>query len=240
MTYDKDKILKMLEQSNLDAYGEFHEGKNDDFICSFAYSCYHGNSCFEDGFYHNNGASKLVLIPRSEKEDYVIKIPYTGCWSKESGYYYNSIYHSGYEDYFDFINLIPGQERSWDFCERETYRYKIAKEYNFEQCFAKTEFIGFARDYPIYVQEKCITLSDCISKHQHTQEEKTKTSKICTCRSINLNWLTDFRLYYGEETLINFTNFIKNEEWDDDLRNDNIGYLCGRPVLIDYSGFLDQ
>ena len=56
---------------------------------------------------------------------------------------------------------------------------------------------------------------------------------------INIDWLTDFRLKYGEEELIRFSNFIRDCGWDDDLRDDNIGYLSEKPVLIDYSGFME-
>ena len=39
--------------------------------------------------------------------------------------------------------------------------------------------------------------------------------------------------------LVNFINFIQEKNWDDDLRDENIGYINNRPVLIDYSGFLE-
>ena len=231
MTYDRKKILKMLEKAPLNPFDSFHEGKNGDFISAIQYSCFNGN------FNYKNGATKLVLIPESE-EDYVIKIPYTGCWSQEEGFYSNDVYHSGYTDYLEFCNG-EGQENEWDYCEGEVQRYQIAKENGLEQCFAKTEFVGYINDYPIYVQEKCVTFSSCSSEHQHSKEERSKTAECCYYYSINTNWLTDFRLYYGEKFLLKFINFIQNKYWDDDLRNENIGYCSGRPVLIDYSGFLD-
>ena len=59
--------------------------------------------------------------------------------------------------------------------------------------------------------------------------------------SIPLDWLADFELWYGQEELINFIDFLTHQQyWDDDLRDANIGYDDdNRPVIIDYSSFLD-
>lgn len=232
MTYDREKLLNMLSTAPLYKGMIFHEGKNDDFFNSM-------DNDFNNYYNYAYGATKLAIIPVSEKEDYVIKIPYTGCYNYESGYYINSFYHPTQEDYWDYCNS-ESDERCWDYCAGEVNRYRIAAEKGFSHYFAKTELLGYINDYPIYIQEKCITFKSCQYRHIHTKEEKMITSNCCNYyNSINEDWLTDFRLFYGKEILFNFINFICNLNWDDDLRDDNIGYIKNRPVLIDYSGFLD-
>lgn len=233
MTYNKENILKMLSMAPIYEGFEFHEGKNGDFFGSM-------DNDFCNHYDYAYGATKLVLIPLNEKDDYVIKIPYTGSYYHESGYYNSdTIYYPPRTDYYDYI-AADNDERSWDYCASEVKRYLLAEKEGFAECFAKTKLLGYVNNYPIYIQEKCITFSDCKNKHKHSEEERLKTSKCCNFYyGINKDWLTDFRLYYGEKFLLKFINFINNMQWDDDLRNENIGYIKNRPVLIDYAGFLD-
>ena len=231
MTYNKDALLQLL--SNAPLYGGmiFHEGDNESFLTSMGPD-------FCNQYSYEYGASKFVLIPFDDNEKYVIKIPYTGSYNFESGYYSSSSsqhYHSGTNEYCDYYGS-DYDERPWDYCAGEVQRYKKAEKYGLAECFAKTEFLGYVNDYPIYIQEKCTVSS--YYKNSHSVEEQEKTSKCCgTYKNINNDWLTDFRIYYGEEILLKFINFIHDNDWDDDLRKDNIGYIENRPVLIDYSGF---
>lgn len=236
MTYNKDKLLKMLSIAPLYEGMDFYSEKNDQFF----------NALGKDFFNHYHfdyGASKLTLIPIDDKKDYVIKIPYTGSYIFESEEHSHSnsssFYYSDKEEYWEFSGAVNG-DNEWDYCGCEANRFCIAEEEGFSEYFAKTELLGYINNYPIYVQEKCITLSNCHHTHNHSLEEREKTSNCChNYCGIDEDWLTDFRLYYGEMALINFINFIYEAGWDDDLRNDNIGYLNNRPVLIDYSGFYD-
>ena len=229
MLYDREKLLKIFASAPLYDGEEFHEGKNDDLLYSI------DNKILKYSYYH--GATKLAIIPKNK--DYVIKIPYTGSYEYQSGYYYHSIYNRAREDYWEF-EFGEDKNRPWDYCANEVIRYNIALENGFSKCFAKTELLGYINNYPIYIQERCITLRDSRNFHIHSKEENSKTSSCCNFYfEINMDWLTDFRLYYGEKTLINFIEFIRDNQWDDDLRSENIGYLNNRPVLIDYSGFLE-
>lgn len=231
MTYNKKEILDMLSAAPIYGDEEFHEGRNNEFINSLGFD-------FNNNYNYAFGATKLALIPVSKEKDYVIKIPYTGSYNHESGYY-SDIYHPGREDYWAYY-AAECEDRPWDYCGGEVYRYAIAESEGLAECFAKTKLLGYINNYPIYIQEKCITFNECCFKHRHSIEERRRTSKCChNYDEINEDWLTDFRLYYGEDKLIHFISFLKEFKWDDDLRNDNIGYIGNRPVLIDYSGFLD-
>jgi hypothetical protein len=229
MIYDREEILNMLSNAPLYEGDIFHEGKNDDFIESM-------DNTFNDNYYYMYGASKFVIIPKDKKKDYVIKIPYTGSYynnlSEDEGYIENDE-----EEYIEYYGA-EDSKNFWDYCECEVNRYKITKKVGLSSCFAKTELLGYINNYPIYIQEKCITFKSCKHNHKHTKKEKSITVSTYDGHcNINKNLLTDFRLYYGETKLLKFINFIRDFGWDDDLRNDNIGYIGNRPVLIDYSGF---
>lgn len=234
MEYNKNKILKMLVNAPLYEGMDFHEGMNDEFLNAIAM-----DFDFYNNYSYAHGATKLALIPINKNEKYVIKIPYTGSYDHESGYYYNSIYINSKTDYWDYT-AADNHTSCWDYCATEVERYETAKNAGFARFFAKTEFLDYINNYPIYIQEKCITLSNSSGSHHHSKEERETTLNICkNYFNINKDWLTDFRLCYGTNTLLNFLNFIQDMEWDDDLRNENIGYIDNHPVLIDYSGFLE-
>ena len=213
MTYNKETIFNLLKDLPLD--GDFYEEKNDLFI-----------EYIKDTFYYDNGASKFVLIPKDPDADFVIKIPYNG-----------SLH--GDDFWEEYCWAENDADRPWDYCATEVYRFFIAKEHGLAECFAETKFLDFINDYPIYIQERCVPLSTNLDRSKHSLKEKTKTLSLCGEKLdfINLNWLTDFRLYYGEDIFVDFVNFVSENGWDDDLRSDNIGYINDRPVLIDYSGF---
>lgn len=230
MVYNKEHLLQMLSSAPLYEGKPFHEGKHEDFLGAMGED-------FCDRYDYAHGATKFVIIPNNPKADYVIKIPYTGCYNAESGYYLDTFYQSGYEDYFEYC-AADDEDRPWDYCAAEVKRYKIASKRGFGNCFAKIELLGFINNYPVYIQERCIVFK--ASNHSHSEEENKRTSNCCdNYYGINQNWLTDFRLYHSGTKLYEFTRFIHKKGWDDDLRNENIGYIKNRPVLIDYSGFLD-
>ena len=189
MTYNREELLKIFASAILYEGKKFHEGMNEDLLYSLD-----GNFYKYD---YNHGATKLVIIPK--KEDFVIKIPYTGSYEYYSGYYSNSIYRQGREDYWEFV---AGENpfRPWDYCANEIIRYDKALENGFAKYFAKTELLGFIHNYPIYIQEKCVTLSSDRHFHRYSKEENLKTSNCYkNYYNISINCLTDFRLKYGEE-----------------------------------------
>ena len=227
MMYNKDEILKLLEDAPLTESDIFYDEYNENFMETMG-------ADFSKKFTYSYGATKFVLIPNDENENFVIKIPYTGSSGYDSNYYYNDA--ATYIDYWS----AGTEDREWDYCEAEVIRYQQAAEYGLEKCLAKTEFVGFINGYPIYVQERCKVFS--CNENKHSMEELKTTIDICNLwyynSSIDGNWLTDFRIYYGEETLKKFIDFISSNDWND-LRSDNIGYINNKPVLVDYSGFYD-
>lgn len=167
-----------------------------------------------------SGASKFVLIP--ESLDFVIKVPFTGMLTM-SGYYEQYKYAEGY---------YP-----WDYCGSEESRYIQAVEDGYGKFFAKTEQIIEKDGFPIYIQEKCIPLTLSFSRKHYSKEEKRKTWELTNFSYIDIDWLTECRTLYGDEVIKDFVDYLDFNLWNDDLRMENIGYLNGKPVLIDYSSF---
>ena len=234
MNYNKSEILKMIRDAKyLNPNHDFYERDNYDFTNAMG-------EAFSKNYIYAHGATKLVLIPIDEKKDYVVKIPYTGTGEYISGWYSSdNYYHRSYEEYYPFQNA-EGDLYEWDYCANEEIRYEIAEENGFACCFARTKLIGYTNEYPIYIQERCQTFEELRYKHEHSNLEKEHTKSLCgKWFYMNLDWLTDFKLYYGEGMMLQFIKFLHDNRWDDDLRNENIGYIGDRPVLIDYSSFLD-
>lgn len=224
MTYNKEYLLKLFEKVSFNI--EFTELDADEFYLGL-------NDEIKDAFDFNYGASKFVLIPKNSDE-YVIKIPFNGyledTWNEEtySGYEFTPFYCADNTD-------------GWDYCLSEVKRYSQAEKEGLSTALAKTSLLCYIDSYPIYIQERCQVYSQLFdySEKRHSKEENSKTLSLIEADKffeINEDWLTDFRYYYGEEFFIKFMAFVDDNNWDD-LRVDNIGYLNGRPVLIDYSSF---
>ena len=233
MRYNTEKLLTIFKDVPLNINKAFSEQDNENL------NDYISKTLFDGKYIYEYGATKLVFIPLTE-DNFVIKIPYTGNWHHSGSYYSenSNVYYPG-DDYYEDFEHARSEESDWDYCAVEAERYIKARQAGFGSCLAETRLLGFINEYPIYVQEKAIPLSDCKKSHTHTKEERTITSKICKDCFLDTDWLTDFRLYYGKATLINFINFINENKWDNDLVSRNIGYIKNRPVLIDYSGFYD-
>lgn len=222
MTYNKEELLSLL--SSMDILSDFSEDNANYFYQELDSDI---KDKFQDFAY---GASKFVLIP--DNYDFVIKIPFKGT-------YYHTSEEDWDEDGFERF-IYADSDNGWDYCEAETKRYELAENKGFNQFLAKTELLGYINDYPVYIQEKCVIFSQTDALSYHSNEEKSKTIATLGKRDfwINIDWLTDVRLYYGEDAFWFFINFIRDEEWDD-LREDNIGYIGSQPVLVDYSGYYE-
>jgi hypothetical protein len=205
------------------------------------------------------GISKAVLIPKDEK--YVIKIPFKGAinsyYAKPSSSLFSdstsSLNYSYIDEPIDEYREFSGggsgcytstgrpQDNCWDYCLTEILTYRLAKQAKVNYAFAKTKFLGYINEHPIYIQEKCTMFSE-----QHPQLEnsytKQRTSSVrqyCLNKnyySFNDVWLTDAYEYYGKNKFDKILNFIKDIELTD-LHYGNLGYIGSRPVFVDYSDF---
>jgi hypothetical protein len=180
------------------------------------------------------GASKLVIIP--DNADYVIKIPYTGrrYWDYENEEYIHSK--------FTFANNTD--EYFWDYCLTETLLWRIAKNENVNQIFAKERIIGAINKHPIYIQQRAEVYGYSDKYDSASDDERQKTIKHCEQKHFNifedelLSWQTDALEYYGEKKFDKIMSFIKKYEIGD-LHDSNLGYIGEKPIILDYSDFWD-
>lgn len=212
MTFNEDEILNMFEGFNF--YPTFDDTRVDELTLYL----------FEKGYVFNYdfGATKLAILPRNK--DYVIKIPFQGCYEG------------------NFCNFIgASSECEWDYCNVEVERYEDIYSTPFKDCFAETIFIGYANDYPIYLQEKCIPFNNSYNKTKEKRKIMDSFLHKVNCYyDLNTDWCIDLLRYYGPKKFKEFLALIKKLKWDDDLTYDNVGYKNGRPVIIDFSGFREQ
>lgn len=182
------------------------------------------NNSYKKPFRAANGASKGVLI--FPNFGFVIKIPFIFCDGDE-------MYGAQ-----DGVN-------AWDYCSQEVCRYEIAEEEGFGDIFLETDLLGEVNNHPIYIQPYAEVLSkidgsEYDSKHRSgTDMDRTFVKEIDDAENydtLSSMWEADLLVRYGIEKFKSFKKYIK-DNWINDLRDENIGYIGKNPVLIDYAGF---
>lgn len=214
-------------------------------LLDFFEECYFDEELTEDNFFDNviehlpknisfkffSGATKLVIL--FPGADYVIKIPFNG------QYTYNA------DDELIFWEFENGSfGRTWDYCLGEVEQYERAKKEGLENFFAKTEFIGYVSGHPIYVQERA-TIYEEVAQEKDRQKnswERRKSARdLCDSNGyscFNGLWISDLQDYCGgpdDELFCSFMDYVT--DYISDLHMGNVGYIDGKPVLVDYAGF---
>lgn len=172
------------------------------------------------------GMTKLVIIPY--KEDYVIKIPFTGFYSCDYD-----------EDGFE-INFKLAGEATANVCEIEEELYEQASD-AFQQVLVPNIYVMNIDELSIYIQEKySVTYGD--------SEYRFDTDYVKTISPVKneiINHITNKRLgksFIG--TLIETFGIAKAAEiiheinFIDDLHNNNYGFSkTGQCMIFDYAGY---
>lgn len=178
-----------------------------------------------------SGATKAVIVPKNE--DFVIKIPFAG-WND----YDNQTSHYN-EEIDEYVYDVPFVAFQYNYCQLEEENYECARENNVENYFAKTSLIGFINGFAIYIQDKVESFFHSKSRGYHSEKEKealTQSYRDEDLEQLPLDWALDFINVYGEEEFINFLIFTI-EYHINDLRNVNVAYRNGKPIVCDYSGY---
>ena len=187
----------------------------------------------DDNFILASGVSKVAIIPK--EKNYVIKIPYYGKYRKSNGI-------KCFDPYFSSIS------KSSDYCKSEEIIYNKAKANGLDTFFAEIEQIGKIKSIPIYVQRKAIIFEDVYYPEDDEEENlnerevsifktiTTKYSDLVEDEYLPISWMKDFICSYGELAFDKLYNFLSDNNIQD-LHSENIGYICERPVLVDFSGF---
>ena len=174
------------------------------------------------------GATKCVIVFKDE--DFVIKIPFSG-YDDWEGQEYDS--ETGYfdEDYDPFFEFEYG-----DYCQLEEEIFDKALDEGLDFALARTQFIGMAGDFPVYVQEKATSFWNGKSKHSREEITLIKNQYKYDIERLDPEWILDFISCYGKRTFEAFLQFTIDAHIND-LHNGNVGYIYGQPVLLDYSGY---
>ena len=187
----------------------------------------------DDNFILASGVSKVAIIPK--EKNYVIKIPYYGVYRKSNGI-------KCFDPYFSSIS------KSSDYCKSEEIIYNKAKANGLDTFFAEIEQIGKIKSIPIYVQRKAVIFEDVYYPEDDEEENlneheisifktiTTKYSDLVEDEYLPISWMKDFICSYGELAFDKLYNFLSDNNIQD-LHSENIGYICERPVLVDFSGF---
>ena len=187
----------------------------------------------DDNFILASGVSKVAIIPK--EKNYVIKIPYYGKYRKSNGI-------KCFDPYFSSIS------KSGDYCKSEEIIYNKAKANGLDTFFAEIEQIGKIKSIPIYVQRKAVIFEDVYYPEDDEEENlnerevsifktiTTKYSDLVEDEYLPISWMKDFIFSYGELAFDKLYNFLSDNNIQD-LHSENIGYICERPVLVDFSGF---
>ena len=214
------KLVKYIENYSFDEF--FNSNTVDNFIDYL----YENSEEYQMGEWRcTYGATKLVII--MDDEDIVFKIPFNSTWDFGT-------------KQFEFFYGAPCPS-TWDYCEAEEERYDFAEEYGFSKYLAKTNIVYSTKNgIRIYIQPKC----SVHSKYKTTSKRNRRVFSKWFKHGLPIDdtqWLNTFIDYYGAYRLKQFLTFLLNEEWDDDLGSRNIGYTIeGKPVLIDYSSYMEQ
>lgn len=131
----------------------------------------------------------------------------------------------------------------WNYCNLECAIYKEAVKRGLGNYFAEEGLLGELHcGHPVYYQQRCLPL-EFRDDIRYDSEEYTKRSNYArnTCDKLDIYcfnpiWVADFIDMYGEQELAALNAFL-NDMGISDLRESNIGYLDGAPILFDYSGF---
>jgi hypothetical protein len=250
MTITKQYILECL-----DKYCRFEQLSEETFEQDVIVPL-KAENCFENWTW-DNGVTKGVIIFKDF--DFVVKIPFEGSvgyieshyetpngrwiWSADSRFNSQVVRLEGQDEFtpFDGADTLD----NWNYCAVESYLTEMAVEKGLIQCFAATEYFGEAKGHPIYFQEKCCMFSDASTsenKDKYKNRTKADYDSLTKIREkisfweINNDWVLDFLIYWGEETLHKLAQFLFDYDIGD-LHNGNIGYHNGVPCLVDYSSY---
>lgn len=222
-------MLSINSELILDSLKEccFEELTEDNCYYNVADYC---NNKFFDAGKSESGATKIVLFPF--EGNYVVKIPF----SHDS---YNDSYCDDENDEKPNQFYGAGEPDGWDYCRAETILYEKAEKFHIEDCFLKTELLGYVHSHPIYIQEK---VEMYFSRNDESPKDWDSEQKIqLYCQShnywcFNSYWIDDFLKFYGEKMFDLLSKFLR-DNCIHDLHGGNLGYINNRPVIVDYGSY---
>ena len=175
--------------------------------------------CNNKEFFIDSGCSKLVIVPKNR--NYVIKIPWTGCYTDDFE-----------RDEEDTRAYAYDYEITYCPMEDEINYYNDADE-EVRQYLAENEFVGLYNDsIPIYVQEKVKYVG--WGAVTNTSVSNKFSAKACGYRlGAKIIKMIIEQLGYDEGFKV-----VRELDYIDDLHSGNYGFdKYGQFKIIDYAGF---
>ena len=192
------------------------------------------------------GATKVVLVPANKNTNYVYKIPILGICD---AHFINDDYDEEIdEDYESFSRFDPDGHDN--FCAIEVDRCDDICKEGYGDLIAKEFYYGnIGNNIPIYIQEKAEIYDQIFYNDNLRTEAEIISVNNVTSSFFNFDeyfnripdrWIADLISTIGIERTIDFFEFLIDTSYNNDLHHSNIGYIEGKPVLVDYSGYIYQ
>ena len=192
-----------------------------------------------DDFKIESGLTRLCIIPKNKKIDWVIKIPITGVYKEE---FYNEDEGLYYEwDSENFKGLTQVGTSEYDSCDEERAMYENAS-LDAKKFMADNIYIDLYNGIAIYIQEKTYICNSGMGwyKSRFGHDDKFLCHEVEYLFDVGADIESEIFLY-NVILLIGFQKAIQIfEEFGnfDDLHEQNYGFNSqGIPVLFDYAGY---
>lgn len=147
----------------------------------------------------------------------------------------------------DFVIKFCRNNKRHNECEQEARAYQSGKKYGIERVLLETRFVYESPNGTrFFMQPKISESHDRISRKTRQKAiriNKTVRPKMCEkirnsmyYDDLDRNWLSMVISLYGKRFCRSLEQWSK-ENRVNDLHNANIGYVKGKPVILDYSGY---
>jgi len=147
----------------------------------------------------------------------------------------------------DFVIKFCRNNKRHNECEQEAKAYQSGKKYGIERVLLETRFVYESPNGTrFFMQPKISESHNRISRKTRQKAiriNKTVRPKMCEkirCGmyydGLDRNWLSMVISLYGKRFCRSLEQWSK-ENRVNDLHNANIGYVKGKPVILDYSGY---
>ena len=142
----------------------------------------------------------------------------------------------------DWVLKIPFTNFKIDYCNLEETNYCAAKREGFEDFMAETHYLMDFKGIPCYIMRKAEVglnflredMYSCLIKEGNSEEYAVYNSELNCSDEEYVEDLLGF--HYDHKRLDDFLDFCSENEIND-IHTDNVGYIDGRLVVIDYSGY---
>lgn len=142
----------------------------------------------------------------------------------------------------EWVLKIPFSDYEFNYCSLEEKNYISAKREGFEDFMAETHYLMDFNGAPCYIMKKAEVGFDLLKKDMYSCLIEEGNSEEYARYNSELNCSGDeyvenlLGFHYDRKRLDNFLDFCEENDIND-IHTGNVGYINGRLVVIDYSGY---